>query len=172
MDDESLHTTSMVESSENFEAAYESYAHAIYTFLLYRTHNVEASEDLTSKTFEKAWIGRKNFRGGSIQAWLYRIARNVLIDHWRGHREVAIENIEELQEADEDTTAERLDREAQCIQLNEALTMLPSNMREIVKMRFIEKMSCREVAERLSMTEGNVRVMQYRALKKLRNYLQ
>lgn len=172
MGKESLHNTDMLESSEDFETAYETYANDVYRFMLWRTQNNELSQDLTSHVFEKAWRARTSFQGGSVKAWLYRIARNTLVDHWRKKQELIVEDTDTLQEnIVNDDTAEALDKEAELQKLRQAVAGLPSEMRAVVKLRFISNLSSREVAKQLHMSEGNVRVIQYRALKKLRERL-
>lgn len=172
MGKESLHNTDMLESSEDFETAYETYANDVYRFMLWRTQNNELSQDLTSHVFEKAWRARTSFQGGSVKAWLYRIARNTLVDHWRKKQELIVEDTDTLQEnIVNDDTAEALDKEAELQKLRQAIAGLPTEMRAVVKLRFISNLSSREVAKQLHMSEGNVRVIQYRALKKLRERL-
>lgn len=171
MDDEPLDTKEMLESTDNFEAAYESHSRSIYRFLFWRTKDAQLSEDLTSSTFEKAWTSRKSFRGGSEQAWFYRIARNVLIDHWRKKKELFVENTDTLQEDARPSTGELLDKELQLQDLRKALHKLPKDMHAVVTLRFIEGRSCRQAAKELGLSESNVRVIQYRALKKLKEYL-
>lgn len=171
MDDEPLDTKEMLESGDNFESAYKSYAQSIYKFLFWRTKDTHLSEDLTSKTFEKAWVSRKSFHGGSEQAWLYRIARNVLIDHWRKKKDLLTEDMDSVQEDSRPSTAELLDKKLQLQALQKALHKLPDDMHAVVSMRFIEGMSCKQVAKELHLGESNVRVIQYRALKKLKGYL-
>ncbi|HTB48696.1 MAG TPA: RNA polymerase sigma factor [Verrucomicrobiae bacterium] len=172
MGNESLDNKEMLESADSFEDAYKSHAQPIYRFLFWRTKDTQLSEDLTSSTFEKAWVARKSFRGGSEQAWLYRIARNVLIDHWRKKKELFVEDTDSLQEDIQPSAGELLDKELQLQDLRKALDTLPDAMRSVIKLRFVEGMSCKQVAKNLSLSESNVRVMQYRALKKLKEYLQ
>jgi RNA polymerase sigma factor (sigma-70 family) len=64
------------------------------------------------------------------------------------------------------------DAELQVSQLGQALGTLPEDLRALVVMRFIDGLSAKEVGEILDITEGNVRVMQYRALRKLRTLLE
>lgn len=171
MDNEPLDNKEMLEPTDNFEAAYKTHVQSIYKFLLWRTKDTKLAEDLTSSTFEKAWASRKSFHGGSEQAWFYRIARNLLIDHWRKQKEILVDNTDELQEVSEPSTAELLDKKFQLQELKKALDELPDNMHLVVTKRFIEGLSCKQVAKDLNLSESNVRVMQYRALKKLREYL-
>lgn len=171
MDDEPLDNEEMLETSDKFEAAYKSYAQSIYRFLFWRTKDIQLSQDLTSSTFEKAWVARKSFHGGSVQAWLYRIARNVLTDHWRKKKELFVEDTDILQEDVRPSTGELMDKRIQLQDLRKALDKLPEDMHAIVTLRFIEGRSCRQVAKSMSISESNVRVMQYRAMKKLKEYL-
>ncbi len=172
MDDEPLPIKEMLKSSDDFEAVYESHAKSIYKFLYWRTKNVQLSEDLTSSTFEKAWTSRANFHGGSVRAWLYRIARNVLIDHWRKKKEVLVEDSDTIQEATQADSSELLDEGIRLQDLKKALTTLSKDMRSVIELRFIEGLSCRQTARKLHISESNVRVIQYRALRKLKEYLQ
>jgi RNA polymerase sigma-70 factor (ECF subfamily) len=171
MDDESLDNKDMLESTDSFEAAYKSHAQSIYKFLFWRTKDTHLSEDLTSSTFEKAWISRKSFHGGSVQAWLYRIARNVLIDHWRKNKTLIVDKVDNLEDV-RPSTGEMLDKDLQLQLMKKAVNKLPKDMRSVVRLRFIEGMSCKHVAVELDLSDANVRVIQYRALKKLKEYLQ
>jgi RNA polymerase sigma-70 factor (ECF subfamily) len=172
MSKQSLDSNDMLESSEDFAAAYESHSKRIYQFLYWRTQDSALSEDLTSSVFEKAWRSRRSFHGGSVQAWLYRIARNSLTDHWRSKKAIAVDDIDSLAEATTDDHVDAaIDASLQAEQLKKALSKLPKTMRTIVELRFIKNQSARQVAEQLNITENNVRIIQYRALRKLRTYL-
>lgn len=171
MDDGPLDNEEMLNSNDSFAAVYESHAKSIYKFLLWRTRDAHLSEDLTSSTFEKAWTSRESFHGGSVQAWLYRIARNILIDYWRKKQSIYIEDTDAFQEDNSTTTADLLDKEQRLGELKKALDRLPDDMHLVVTMRFIEGYSCKQVARGLNLSESNIRVIQYRALKKLKEYL-
>jgi RNA polymerase sigma-70 factor, ECF subfamily len=171
MDNEPLDNNEMLESADNFETAYKSHARSIYRFLFWRTKDPQLSEDLTSSTFEKAWVSRKSFYGGSQQAWLYRIARNVLIDHWRKKKELVVSDTDTMQEDARPSAGELFDKKLQLQALAKALDKLPDDMHSVVELRFIDGLSCKQVAKRLNLSESNVRVIQYRALKKLKEYL-
>lgn len=172
MSKEPLDTIEMLDSTDSFEVAYETHARSIFNFLFWRTKDVHLSEDLTSSTFEKAWAHRKSFHGGSERAWLYKIAHNALIDHWRKSKELVMGDVESLQEDAALSAAEILDKNLELEKLQRAVDMLPSEMKAVIRLRFIEDLSCRQVADKLGLTESNVRVIQYRALKKLKGYLQ
>jgi RNA polymerase sigma-70 factor (ECF subfamily) len=156
--------------ADDFEIAYKLYSQRIYWFLYWRTKDSMVSEDLTTGAFEKAWQSRKNFHGGSLQAWLYRIARNMLIDYWRKKKDILVEDTDEVAEPTQDSSA-ALDKELLLQELQTAIHELPVTMRLVIELRFMEGLSTKQVAERLQMSESNVRVTQYRALQQLRKNL-
>lgn len=173
MAEEPLDSEEMLESTDNFAAAYETHARSIYRFLYWRTQNRQLSEDLTSNVFEKAWRSRTSFHGGSVRAWLYRITRNVLIDHWRKRQDLLVDNTDSLlREATAPSAGEALDKAIMLQRLRQALDKLPDDMRSVITLRFIEGLSCKQAARELGMSDSNVRVIQYRALRKLKDYLE
>lgn len=167
-----LSTGEMIEAAEDFEDVYQTNAPLIYRFMFWRTKDEMLAQDLTSSVFEKAWRTRRNFTGGSAKAWLYRIARTTLIDYWRQKKAVPVDGDEIGQvTADVAEPGEALDQKLAVAELRQALNKLPQDMRDVIQARFIEGRSARQTAARLDLSEANVRVIQYRALKRLRNYL-
>jgi len=171
MDDQASDTTDMIDTSDDFESAYEAYAQGIYRFLLWRTQDSDLSEDLTSSVFEKAWQKRTTFHGGSLKSWLFRIAHNTLIDHWRKVQPLPLFDDDAIADESHEPTSEILDKTTDLERLHVALAILPDDVRSVVELRFIERLSAKEVGRRLGLSENNVRVIQYRALKKLKEYL-
>lgn len=161
-----------LDSKAGFEEAYQQYGEAIYRFLYWQTKDLILSQDLTSATFERAWRARDSFKGGSVQAWLYRIARNLLTDHWRKKKELFMDDIPGLTERLEDKSKSYdFDQEKLLLEMSKALDQLSAELRAIVVLRFIEGMSAKEVGEILNISEGNVRIMQFRALHKMRKLI-
>lgn len=169
---ETLHKGEMADMGDDFEAMYESNAPLIYRFMFWRTRDKMLAEDLTSNVFEKAWRSRDSFKGGSTKAWLHRIARNTLIDHWRKHQDLLVEDPASLEIAAEQATlSEDLDQEMVAEELRRAISKLPKDMRLVVESRFVDGLSAKQTGQELGFSEANVRVIQYRALRKLRDYL-
>jgi len=168
----SLPSDELIDSTEQFEALYKSNQPFIYRFMFWRTKDEMLAEDLTSNVFEKAWRTRQSFTSGSTKAWLYRIAHTTLIDYWRKKKDVTDED--SISQAVSDTIGhdEALDRQMAVADLQKAVAKLPKDMHAVVELRFIKDKSARETSVQLNISEANVRVIQYRALKKLRNYLQ
>jgi RNA polymerase sigma-70 factor (ECF subfamily) len=168
-----LPTSEMADPSEDFEALYESNAPLIYRFMFWRTKDRMLAEDLTSHVFEKAWRSRASFKGGSAKAWLHRIARNTLVDHWRKRQELLVEDPAVLDIASQEKQpGEIMDLEILADDLRSALSLLPKDMRQVVESRFIDGLSARQTGQKLGITEANVRVIQYRGLRKLREHMQ
>ncbi len=162
----------MDDASEDFENMYRANQPRIYRFMFWRTKDEMLAQDLTSNVFEKAWRTRNSFTGGSSKAWLYRIARTTLIDYWRKRKDVLDDGtITSQAVSDSPEMSEVLDQALALAELHQALMKLPAEMYEVVRLRFIEGQSANETATKLHISEGNVRVIQYRALQKLRKYL-
>jgi RNA polymerase sigma factor (sigma-70 family) len=147
-----------------FLEIYERYVDRIYGFVSRRTENRAAAEDITSQVFEQALrtIGRFEWRGVPLAAWLFRIASNALADHWRRRgRDVAEPppDIPDSRELDD------IDRR---LVLYQQIAQLPEIQRQVIEMRFVEEKSIREVAAALDRSEGAVKQLQLRALENLR----
>ena len=82
-----------LDTSADFEKVYAQYSEPIYRFIYWQTKNPDLADDLTSLVFERAWASRASFKGGSLQAWLYRIARNCIIDYWRKHKDLLLDDV-------------------------------------------------------------------------------
>ena len=147
-----------------FVEIYERYVDRIYAFVSRRTGNRAAAEDITSHVFEQALgtIGRFEWRGVPVAAWLFRIASNALADHWRerarggGDAPVGVPDPHELEDID------------RRIGLSQQVERLPDVQRRVIRMRFVEEKSIREVAAALDRSEGAVKQLQLRALETLR----
>ena len=162
-----------LDSKEDFNQAYRNYSQAIYRFLYWQTQDTVLAQDLTSAAFERAWRSRKTFKGGQVQAWLYRIARNLLTDHWRKKKDLFMDDVPGLAERiADDATPYDYDAEKAILQLGKSLDTLPKDLRAVVVLRFIDGLPAREVGVILGLSEGNVRIMQLRALRKLRKVLE
>ena len=119
-----------------FGALYDLYAEKIYRFVYFRVRHKETSEDLVSQTFFKALEGIKSFdlARGNFSSWLYRIARNNLIDHWRAQKiHLNIDNLWDLSSdanlAGDAQIKEKIEKVKEC------LAKLGGQQREIIIMK-------------------------------------
>jgi RNA polymerase sigma-70 factor (ECF subfamily) len=161
-----------MQRSQDFEQAYLDYSEKIYRFLYWQTSDTALAEDLTSEAFSRAWNKRDSFVGGSAQAWLFRIARNLLIDYRRKKKDLPLNDGDESAEIlGQESLADVHERADEIWHMRNALDELPDNLRGVTVLRFIEQLSVREVADILELSEGNVRALQFRALRRLRRIL-
>jgi RNA polymerase sigma-70 factor (ECF subfamily) len=157
--------------AQGFEALYREHLGLIYHYVYRKVGNRQEAEDLTSSIFLKAVRGlRQEADPQRMRNWLLRVARTTLIDYWRAHRaRVTSSSLEVLQEAGWEGPAERdpfgVDgRPTERVQ--RLLQALPERDQAVLTCRFLLGLSTCETAVRMGLTEGNVKVMQYRALKR------
>lgn len=152
-----------------FEAIYNEFFPAIYRYTAFRARE-EIAEDLVADIFVKAWEKLhhyKRHRGVPFAAWLFRIARYTVIDSYRQHEELS-EVPEELADPDSMNRADASFQTKEVLKIvRKALSLLPKRYREILMLTYIAELSHEEVARVLRLTEGAVRVLKFRALKKL-----
>jgi RNA polymerase sigma-70 factor (ECF subfamily) len=151
---------------------YDRYAPRIYTYIYRRVGDAHLAEDLTGDVFVRMMqaIQSERFWRISFRAWLYRIAHNLVVDHYRRHSAVELELDERLVAADDDpvsAVAERLSRQ----RLRVAISRLTPGQQQVLALRFGEGMKAREVAEVMGKSVGAVEALQHRALAALRRIL-
>jgi RNA polymerase sigma-70 factor (ECF subfamily) len=147
-----------------FVELYDRYVDRVYAFVSRRTHDRATAEDVTSEVFQQALahLSRFEWRGVPFVAWLFRIASNALADRWRQDAR----NSDDLPADVPDTRdVEELERHVIVFQL---VDRLPDAQRRVIRMRFVEEKSIREIAVALHRSEGAVKQLQLRALENLR----
>ena len=174
-DDATLVEEAKTGDADAFGQLYERYAADIYRFLYAHLADRLEAEDLTAEVFLRAWryLPRYRERGFPFSSFLYRVARNMLIDHRRGlkrQRQFQERNLPpsfaDGMGPDEDI-ARRADRRV----LHQALSQLRADYRDVLVLRFLNGCSVAEVADIMRRSHGAVRVLQHRALKALREHL-
>lgn len=152
-----------------FRHMYHQHVKDIYLYLYWRTNNQEIAEDLTSEVFTKAWRNWKDFDGKYPKAWLFTIAKNHLTDYWRKKKDLPInEDMQETVIDESEPIADKIDKEISKRKLHRALASLPESMRNVVEFKVLNSMSAKETGQILGLSESNIRIIQHRALKRLK----
>lgn len=174
-DEQNLITRAKGGEAEAFGLLYDFYMPRIYRFILLKISHREEAEDLTHQVFLKAWksIGSYKHQGHPFGSWLYRIARNTVVDHHRKSKpEVDIEYIaHELVSTDTSPDA-NAETKFQWEGLMISIKKLKDIEQNVLIMRFVEDMPHREVAKAVGKTEGAVKIIQHRALKTLKKLIE
>lgn len=153
-----------------FGEFYEQLLDRVFRYVVYRVGNQQDAEDLVEEVFVKAWeaLHRSRTVPDNPEAWIYRIAHNAVIDYHRTRKSHAsIDALPSLTDRMR-TPEEQAVAAGEVEQLAQALRKLPPIYQQVLVCRFIQGMSHREVAEVLGTNENHVRVLQHRALKRLR----
>jgi RNA polymerase sigma-70 factor, ECF subfamily len=156
-----------------FSSLYDTYRHGIHRYILIRVADPELAEDLTSLVFLKAWENMATFRIGRslFGAWLYRIAHNAVLDHYRTRKTVvALEDVAPLQLSYADEIERKLDLQILAQELIQGLKVLTGTQQKVLILRFILGYTTPEIAQSLDKQQGAVRALQMRGLKRLAQY--
>ncbi len=163
------------EDPEQFGVLYERYVGKIYNYIYYRTSNHQDAEDLTARTFQRALkhFPRYQDRGAPFTAWLYRIAHNVVANHYRARSRrqlVALEDLPMLTSKQPDPVAmlEKGDRQEVLL---EAVRKLAPDRQQLLILKFIEQMTNAEIGQVMGRTEGAIKSLYHRTLVSLRQEL-
>jgi RNA polymerase sigma-70 factor (ECF subfamily) len=159
-------------ASAILQTLYDTHVTAIYQFIFRKVGNRTDAEDLTSQVFLKAAQHLDTDRDApSMRAWLYQVARTTITDHWRDYYRSDLRSIEALEE-EQGWQCSTPEPAAVAVpagvetQVAAILASLPENYRRVLDLRFLQGYSLRETAEAMGITEGNVKVLQFRALQK------
>ena len=170
-DDQQLAERCVQGEKEAFAILYDRYIGKIYRFIYYKTFVKETAEDITSDVFHKAFERIHSFNGakGTFSAWVYRIARNSVIDHYRTQKKnIPIEDVFDL--STENRTVEEHDAITTLARVEEYMKTLPPRQREIITLRLWEELSYKEIAEILGGTEDSTKMAFSRAIRELREH--
>lgn len=156
-----------------FGQLFDAYHGPIHRYVASRIRNLPDAEDLTQAIFVKALeaLPRYEARGVPFGGWLFKLARNAVIDHVRVHRDQL------TLEAAEDRPVDEAGPEAVAVLRDEldavarALATLTEDQREVIELRFFAGLSAREAAYAMGRQEGTIRGLQFRAIATLRRSL-
>lgn len=160
--------------SSAFGLLYDHYQPMIYRFVLIKVGQREEAEDLTHQVFLNAWQNIEGYKdmGFPFSSWLYRIARNAVVDFYRSAKEAtSIEQVNPEFFAVPASIQTGMDQIFQIEKVRNAIAKLEPSYQDVIIMRFVEDLPIKEVAQAFDKSEGAVKLMQHRAMKKLKEML-
>ncbi|MBX7232984.1 MAG: sigma-70 family RNA polymerase sigma factor [Caldilineales bacterium] len=162
---------------EAIASLYDRYAPRIYSYIYHRLSDPITAEDLTGQTFLRMIEALRSDRGWrtSFSGWLFRIAHNLVIDHYRRRSQADFSDLDDFpnipaHDAEADpykAAAAILDSDA----LVRAINELTEEQAQVITLRFLEGYSITEVAVLMDKTEGAIKALQYRAVASLRRLM-
>ncbi len=164
----------MANPQEDFSKIYDQYINKIYRFILLRVNSQGIAEDLTSETFVRGW---KRFKGPqqikNIQAFLYQIARNLIVDHYRDKSRASVVSADNVPVIDPRPSINEITETKSDLDLiKSCLANLKEEYQEAVILRYVDDLSISEIAHITNKSEGAVRVTLHRALNVLQEKVQ
>lgn len=164
----------LVRDQTNWKDLYQEHMPRIYNYFRYRIGDNMLSEDLTAKTFEKAWRARKSYQNkqAAFTTWLYTIAKNVLADHFRTtHDEQSIELAAEIPSVEENPEQSIITKQG-VEQLISALAAFSIRERDLIALKYGAGLNNREISRLSGISESNVGTIIHRTVSKLRKALE
>lgn len=156
-----------------FGKLYDHYLPKIYRFVFLKVTNREEAEDICHQVFLSAWQNIHSYQevGYPFSSWLYRIARNAVIDFYRTKKQhTDLEDVVDLIPSDADTSAQT-EATLASERVLRAMARLNEDQRELLVMRYVEELDNKEIKSILGKSEGAIRILQFRAIKNLQRVL-
>lgn len=172
-DEESLVRRAQARDAEALNQLYEAHFEKVYRYVAMKLGNAMEAEDVTQEVFLKALgsISSFRWRGTPFLAWLYRIARNQVIDHYRRRPKVPPVSIDGLQLSEAGDPVEMAEQKNEIESIMRAARKLTEAQQEVIVLRFVSELSIAETARVMGRTEGAVKALQHSALAALRKVI-
>jgi RNA polymerase sigma-70 factor (ECF subfamily) len=173
LDEDELIARARQGDREAFADLYQRYLPMIYAYVRARVFDDHDAEDLTEQVFLRAFETLSCYRGRGwpYSAFLYRVARNLLVDHIRRSRPTLPVEAAEVHPDPAPSADEALIRREERRRLQQALDRLPADYQEVIRLRLLMSLPTTTAAQWLGRSEGAVRVLLYRAIQALRREL-
>lgn len=159
---------------EAFGEIYKLYFAKIFRYCKFNTNDESDAQDICQETFVKAWKNIKNFDtdrpNWSIQAFLFTIARNLIIDRSRRKKELHIQEYQMLETSED--FYENAERKNNVELVKQALSKLEDIERQIIILRYFEEMDTKQIANILEIKDGALRVRLHRTMDKLKQFME
>lgn len=156
-----------LDNPERFADLYNQFFDKIYRYVFFRVSHKETAEDLTEEVFIKAYESLPLLKNPkTFSAWLYQIAKNLIIDYYRKTKNIIVDDLANIP-AEKLVEYDILD-ETQ-VTLIRLIEKLPLEQQQVIKMRYLEELPYEVLSKSLGKSEVNIRVIQHRAIKKLKS---
>ena len=178
--DDELEEVDLIRKAQKGEAAafavlYDRHLNPIYRFILLKVTHRQEAEDICQRVFLNAWQHINDFVPRQpFSSWLYRIARNAVIDYWRTKKIVfalSSPNLKEILRTESNLEVQ-FDQKLQIQKIWQTLKQLSQDQQDVLLMLFVENLSHQEIAKIIGKTEGATKVIQHRAIKALKKILE
>lgn len=153
----------------SLEMIYEEYKDKVFSYIRNKTNNYQDAEDLCEDVFVK--VGTKldtyDSSKSALSTWIYNITKNTVVDYYRTHKDnlELLDNYDYVDEKEEEVCEDDL------MYLAQALKQIDDTLKDIIIMRYYEDMSLKDIAEKLNMSYGIVKLRHKEALFQLKNLL-
>jgi len=156
---------------EAFGELYGIFLDRIYRYVFYQVRDRMTAEDITEEVFIKAWNAISSCKGKekTFSAWLYRIAHNRVIDIFRSREKEQLIEMDPVAEAG--STELEVETEIDHRELFDSIAELPPNQKQVIILKYIEGLDNREIERIMGKKQGAIRILQMRALARLRERL-
>jgi len=159
--------------TDAFAQVYDYFVDSIYRYISFKVKREDAL-DLTETVFLKVWENIRNYQHGQnfFSSWIFRIAHNVVVDHYRLSKEF-LELESNIPDENKDvspiyTTERKMGQET----LKLAISKLKKSYQQIITLKYLNELENHEIAQVLKKSEGSLRILKFRALKALKQVLE
>jgi RNA polymerase sigma-70 factor (family 1) len=156
---------------EQFKSAFDEYYHPLKNFLYYKLGDIDLAEDITQEVFMKAWDRSKDIQIETVRSYLYKIANNLAINHFKSAKNRFELKLKDHDKAGPEAPDFIMEKDEFARQLNNALSDLPEIQRVVFLMNRIDELTYREIAERLEISVKAVEKRMQNALESLRDVI-
>jgi RNA polymerase sigma-70 factor (ECF subfamily) len=170
--------TALLKRAKAYDAAalaelYDRYAPRMYAYIYRRVSDAAVAEDLTGELFLRVLraVQSEQVWHNSFSAWLYRIAHNLVVDHYRRRPPEPPLSLDETRLVADDDPAVAAEEALARDRLRAALSRLTPEQQQVLALRFGEGLTAREAAQVMAKTTGAVEALQHRAVAALRRIL-
>src|SRR4030042_903264 len=163
----------MANKRKEFSKIYDKYIDKIFRFIFLKVSSEDVTKDLCSETFLRGWEAFQDEKKiDNMQAFLYQIARNLVIDHYREKGRTQVVSAEEVPIIDpKPSIEEKIIQNSDLEQVKAVLANLNENYQNVIIWHYLDDLPIQEVARMLDKSENTTRVTLHRALKALKNEL-